>query len=682
MRTRQQIDPRALAIVEGLGVSVEEGRSPPELGNVPNFRGLPKGFWEQLYAEQPKLFRELEHICRADFPTYAALLLKVFNKQAGITHAFIFNNGQAIAWNALVKAMLEQETLFFIFLKARQLGISTIVSAWHHWHVWRGEEVATTMIGHEDSLAKRLIRGLGLFHEHLPDIGGLKPALREQRKGARIPKAELYYAEHRSGITTRVASSVEARGDSSKHFLLSEFAFYPEPQALLDALMPQLPPFGSPARLDCSVFVESSPNGQNFMYTLWQDAKSDKSEWHGIFLPWMIQDDMYSVEPPPHWKMTSEEREKQRQLSNERRKIDGKDVSRAQMYWRRHTIENEYSGDEEAFDMEYPSDDETCFQLRSETVFKGQMRMLTAQVAEAEIHARTELPKLGYASVGVLRGDLKFDDLASPFETQGFFRPKKPKFKTDPRGELLLWDLPREGHHYVCGGDSAGGYFQRDNAVAEVVDVTWGRQVAEFSAPVAPEYFADVMTNLCLLFNNALAMPEINGNGAVVMKRMMQNWMYANVAREEKWDEAGVKKHKYGFSTQENTKPILISNCVWMIQEGFVKIASRPLLSELSTFRHDGYTFNNNPMYSAKGKNHDDRVMAFALALIAVKQSPKLLTLMSGNGDRQVSAVDLGLNRAPVLPDNEKIPAAMLNVLDGRGDYEVPANPIRGYLDW
>ncbi len=682
-RTRSQIHPRALEILASHGVDVPAGRSSPQDGNVPNWRGLPESWWQQMAQRDRAGFYELYRILQTDFPTYSALLLVVFNKQAGLIQPFVFNNGQAIAWDRMAQALERGETLFFLFLKARQLGVSTLVVGFHHWNAWRTNDMSTVMIAHEDKLAKKLVGLLGMFHDHLPDVGGMRPRLREKQKEARIPKSELYYSDKRSAIMTHIAKNVEARGQSSKHILLSEFAFYPEPEALMDALMPQLPPFGSPARKQCSVIIESTPNGQNDFYNLWRAAKDPKSEWHAVFLPWMVQDDMYSVEPPEGFRLYKAEMEMMKRLSSERKRIDGMPVTRAQMYWRRHVIDNEYDGNADAFDMEYPSDDETCFlSYKSESVFRNHIKMLQTQCADAEIRAHKDLPKAGFEAVNFLSASMKYAPLISPLKGYVATQPKKPQIVVQRGGVLSMWDAPREGHYYVIGGDSAGGIYERDLAVASVVDVTWGRQVAELAGPIAPERFGDEFANLAMYYNNALLMPEINGNGAVVLKRVMQDWQYSNVAKEEKWDEVGLKKHKYGFSTQENTKPVLVSNMVWMLQEGFVSIASRELLAELTTFKEDGYTFRNNPMYKASGRNHDDRVMAFALALIAIKQSPKLLSLASQNAHNVPSAVELGLNRAPQMPDYKKTPTAIENLLNGQEDYAFAANPIRGPWGW
>lgn len=678
-RTIDQIDPRALEIVEwALGEPIPRGRREDR---SPNFRGLPQQFWHDLYARDRRVFDELHLILAEDFPTFAALLLKVFNKSVGQIHAFIFNNAQTIAWNEMVRLRNEMRTMFLLFLKARQLGVSTMVCGHEFWQAWRQNDIECTVIAHEEALAHRLIRIMDVFYQELPDVGGLRPTLREKSRKATLPKDGFYFSDRRSYVETHIAKNAEARGRSSKHNLLSELAFYPDPQALLDSLLPQLPPLGSPARLDCSVIVESTPFGQNYFYQKWEEAKAKDSEWTGIFLPWMVQDDMYSVEPPSGWKMSADERDLMSRLSHEREKIDGKPVTRAQMWWRNRTIENDYSGDQDAFDQEYPSDDQTCFMLRTEAVFKDHMRYLSACCIEAEKRATKEMSDQGFAGKNIARGEMAFDPLRSPFESIGYVKYPKPVFRPSNRGDLLIWEFPKPGHIYVAGADSAAGINGRDNAVTEIVDVTTARQVAEFAGPIGPEEFTDHTVALCRYYNNALMMPEINFTGTVVLKRTMQDWNYTNVAREEKWDEVSLKKNKYGFYTNDNNKPVLISNLVWMIQEHHVSIASRELLAELSTFQLEGYTSTANPIFNAKGKKHDDRVVAFALALYAVRQSPKLLATLTAAAPTLPSAVDLGINRAIQPVVNDKLPAEIENLLGERAD-ALPANPIRGYMGY
>lgn len=690
-RTLAQIAPEALAIIRSVGYDVEPGLR-DDGSKAPNFRGFDNNFWITLQQSDIDAYDDLIEICRGDFPTFCALLLRVASKGGGGVHPFIFNNSQRLIWNRMSKLRLELKPLFLVILKARQLGITTFMSAWQYWQLWRQRDIQTLMIGHEVKLAERIVGIMRVFHDELPDsenlfmsdLGHLKPGLRAETKSktARLPRGELYFADRRSWGITAVAKNIDQRGFQGTHFSGSEAAFWPSLNDLMDALLPQLPVPGTPAYLSASVVLESSPNGQNEFYDKYQQALDPETEWEPIFLPWMVQDDEYTMKPPPHWHMTEEEKNLQARLSLERRKIDGKDVTREQMYYRHYMLKNKYDNAIEAWDQEYPSNETDCFMLSSEVLFQRSMKMFTESVQEAEQLATRYWASVSVKTVGPVRGELHFAPLSSPFERSSVHRFGKPEFRANRSGRLLVWEGPKNGHHYTCGGDAAGGFNERDNAVAQLINVSEHRQHAEWVAPVGPEEFTDNMVNLCAWYNNALAMPEVNGGyGGAVLKRMMQEWGYSNIGREEKWDEVGLKEKKYGFSTQPNTKPGLISYMKWILEEGFLLIASRDLLAELSTFQFDGYSARGEAMYSARSKRHDDRVMGLALALYAVKQSPKLRMILEGE-QMVPSARDLGLNSSvQVLDRSDDLPPQLRNIM-GMSDDDIKflsaSNPIRG----
>jgi hypothetical protein len=647
----------------------------------PVFRGLTERWWRDLLRTNVADFRALVAICRADFPTYCALLLRILNRLTQETAPFIWNEGQTIIWNRMVVRQQRGEPLFFVVLKARQQGITTFNAAWHHWHLWKGQDVRTLNVTHDDQLAKRVIGFFRLFHEGLPDVGGIRPKLRAETKSARVPKAELYYAENRCHGETHVAKNLNPRGSSARLIGLSEGAFYPSLTDLSDALMPQLPSIGSPARAKCSLTVESTPNGQNDFYDLWEETKEPDSEFWGIFLPWYVLPSEYSKVPPPEWRMTEDLKAKQAGWSLIRRKIDGHDVTREQMYWYERTLGGHpYYGSQDAFDQEYPSDDTTCFMLRSKSVFAEDLRYLQACVADASVKAkahwaiRADTQGRPMRTDGPARGELVFPALRSPFGPEnavGWQKYARPSFRQCEDGKLLVWEAPQPGHVYVFGADTAGGN-ERDNSCMIMFDCYSGKQVAEFADnTIRPEDFADFLVHCGGWYNNATAMPEINHLGSVVMKRMSNDWGYTNFAHEEKWDEVGVKKDKPGWWTNERNRPVVFSSLVWLIQERFLEIASPELLREMSNFKVEGMVYS-----TAKKHQHDDRVVAAGLACVAIRQSPRFLMLVDDARRKRASvpsAIDLGLNKyaqaAPrVKNDDEGIARALF-----KGMHAIPA---------
>ena len=683
---RAQIHPKALAIVEDY-FAIPEGYTND---GAPIFNGIPAHVWTAL--EGDARFGELLAILSTDYPTFAALVQKIWAKRVGRLLPFIFNRTQILAWREITSRIERKLVLFIVFFKARQMGISTLVNGMAHWHVWRLHDIEVTLVAHEKPLVYSFVDRLRIFHEELPQVAGIIRHLRQPSKEARVPRDDLYYRETRSKIATVVAKNAEARGRSAPHYHLAEYAFYDKASELLSAIMPQLPAAGTEARLQCSLIVESTANGKNDFYTLWQHACSEASEWSAQFFPWYVQEDEYSLAPPADWQPSKEQREWAKRLAHQRKAIDGiGTISTWQIYWYEQTLESECEGDQDRMDREYPSDSETAFLLRSRSIFKDNMRYLQACVVDAQRAAPVEFRKRNLECPGnFIRGRMEYDTFDNPFAMRmpTFSQLRlRPKFKTDPKGSLWVWSPPQPEHEYVIGIDAAAGTFAGDYSCGEVLDITEGKQVAELWYKAAPELLTDDCVALGWWYNTALLYPEINSIGVVCMKRAKQVWQYPRVGREEKWDEIGTKANKYGHYTTWESKQIMISFYKHVVEEQHLAIASDGLLAEMSTFIETA-----GGDFEGDSGSHDDRVMAMALALAVVRQSPRMLAGFSKvHTPRQPNAVDAMINAAPALAqdangviegktatERQRVPDEVRKLLDGVDILAVPSNPIRG----
>lgn len=674
---RRQIHPRALEIVETYA-TIPEGYHPD---GSPRYTGVSAAAWRAI-ADDPR-YSELLGILETDYPTYCALLLKIYAKRVGRLVPFIFNRTQALAWDAMAKRIVAGLPLFIVFFKARQMGISTLVNGWCHWHVWRLSDIEATLVAHERPLVYSFVDRLRIFHEELPDVPGIARTLRMGGRNARVPRDELYYTETRSKITTVVAKNAEARGRSSPHYHLAEYAFYDAAAELLGAIMPQLPAAGTPARLQCSLLVESTPNGKNDFFELWQHACSEESEWEAKFFPWYVQEDEYSLACPAGWSPDAERVAWGERLGHLRKSIDGCSyLTNEQLYWYEVTLESECGGNQDQMDREYPSDPETAFLLRSRSIFKDDMRYLQACCVDSERQVPVEFGKRTIVvTTRFVRGRLTYPTFDNPFA------PKSPTYKDlrlyptleiDGKGPLWVWSPPQPGHEYVIGIDAAAGTFAGDYSCCEVLDVTQGKQVAEYWQKCAPEELSDDAVALGWYYNTALIYPEINSIGVVVMKRAKQVWHYPRLGREEKWDEIGTKPNKYGHYTSFESKQIMVSFFKHVVAERYLAIASEGLLAEMSIFKETAAGD-----YEADGSGHDDRVMAMCLALAVIRQSPRMLADFSKQAQRVMLPDTSFIHDAPTVSVADAlgprgVPEEIRAVLEGQSILAVPANPIRG----
>lgn len=684
-KVREQADPWALEFVERF-MPVPEGY---DVSGAPLFTGIPEAIWERMVKHAE--FHRFYSVLMADFPTFCLFVEKIWAKRIGRLMPLVFNRTQRLLWNRMAWRIAHGLVLFLVILKARQLGASTVVNAFAHWNIWRLHDVEVTLVVHEKPLAYSFMDRLRIFHEELPHVRPILRTLRQQAKTARVPRDEMYYNENRSKVTTVVAKQAEARGRSSPHYHLAEYAFYERSNDLLNSLLPQLPPIGSPARLQCSVIVESTPNGRNNFHALWTQANTAGSEWDPQFFPWYVAEDEYSLEPPEDWAMTPERAAWALRLSRKRKEIDGVGtISPAQIYWYEFTLENECDGDQDKMDREYPSDPETCFLLRSRGIFRDDMRFIQQCVSDAEAACSAEWKKRGVDFQGSFaRGTLVYKKLEDPFMRKIHTQTElklDPTFVFDGKGPLWVWSPPQVGHDYVIGIDVAAGTFAGDWSVAEVFDVTEGKQAAELWYKCSPEQLTDDCAALGYWYNTAVLYPEVNSIGSVVMKRLKIVWHYPRVGREERWDEVALKEKKYGHYTTDESKAIMVSFLKHVISERFLAVSSMRLLGELSTFIETA-----TGGFEADTGSHDDCVMASCLAMMVVRQAPAMLVSLTKTKHRADpnQMTDMIFDAPKPLPElrfqqadeataAKRIPDEVRKVLEGNEILGMPANPIAG----
>lgn len=594
-----------------------------------------------------------------DFPSFCALVLKIKPKGGGYTAPFLFNQVQRRIWREICKLIAAGKPLWFIMLKFRQAGMSTFWDAWLFWQMWRQTDIQTMVIAHQKPTAETMIETMKVFYDEMPAV--FKPDLREGNHGASIPRGEVYFADRRSWCLIHLSSNKDPRGGQPTHVLETEYAMYDDPETLNKALRPALPTFGSEARLRSSFIIESTPKGANSFYDLYKRAvRGESSVYHPMFFPWFLFDEQYSAAAPAEFRLTAEEKKEQARLTKLRMAYPLEDgggvpVSRDQMYWRRETIMGDFEGDEETFQQEYPSDDVTCWLLGSKSVFKDFTQYLLECVSEARERASIKWSDVMVGGKVVnTKGPVRLRLIPEIDNHKAFTPISKVEFEIHPHGAWLVWEPPVPGHKYSLGGDPALGLNDSDNSVICVLDVTTGRQVAEFVDQMGPERFAVEMAAAGYWYNQGLLVPEINSIGYVLLKRLISNIMYPNLFRWPKWDEVNRYTHKRGWETNTRTKQLAVSTMTTYLDNQMVAIASKELLDEMSTFEAEDC--GDFWSFEAQKGAHDDRVMALGLALAGAEQTPLLNMELNRNTRKIPTATDLHLASSsadvptPVLP--------------------------------
>jgi len=274
---------------------------------------------------------------------------------------FLLNKAQELYW--------QRKTRRNLILKARQKGLSKVIDADQLIDCIR-KATNAVVISHEKEATKRLFQAVRTFIDDME----VPPAISTDSKTEiKFPKSGSSYFIGTAG------ARAFGRGDTIQRAHLSEAAFYDDLEKILNSV-------GEAAEFG-QIDIETTPNGREQFYDMWQKAKAGRSSYTPIFIPWFI-DGEYSTD-----NMT--ERERDGLSATVREMIDmpaadfvasmdeeemrvvksvseeyGIVLTAGQMKWRRYKIWDKGI----MFFQEYPEDDVTCFLQSGRSVFSQIVR--------------------------------------------------------------------------------------------------------------------------------------------------------------------------------------------------------------------------------------------------------------------------------------------------------------------
>jgi hypothetical protein len=385
-----------------------------------------------------------------------------------------------------------------------------------------------------------------------------------------IPAQEQDSANRISWVDSKASITVsyDFRGLTLRFLHVSEAAFI-ESDRLVGSM--QAVPEGG------EIVLESTPNGCGGMYynqwQLWK-REGDLAPFKGYFCAWHG----HYPEKVEKWihreiKLTPRERDLKEQY----------ELEDYHLAWRRWKINESCDGSEEVFDVEYPSDDVSCFLSGSDQVFSS-------------------------ALLKVQEGFVKDASFVGYLKSEG---KKKISFFGDKKGLLSVWELPKAGSQYVFGVDVSTGS-SKDFSVAIVINKGTGEQVAMLRGRIPVDEYAEHLYQLGHFYNYAWCCPEINSYGLSVLNDLVKMG-YTKIYKRSEMNGANSQK-SLGFYTSTTTKPGLIKNLVGACKDGKVRIRARVLLEEMSSFVQISTKTGRGVRLEARSDCFDDCVMAFAMA--------------------------------------------------------------------
>jgi len=163
-----------------------------------------------------------------------------------------------------------------IILKARQLGLSTLVAGYSLWLMTFHTDKNILVIATKQSKARNLVTKVRVMHANLPTW--LKSTCIEDNK------LSLRY-KNGSQVVAETSSDDAARSEGLSLLILDEAAFIPSVDTIWAAAQPTLSTGG-----DCIAL--STPNGiGNWFHSTWAKAETHENDFNPIFLKWDVHPD-------------------------------------------------------------------------------------------------------------------------------------------------------------------------------------------------------------------------------------------------------------------------------------------------------------------------------------------------------------------------------------------------------
>ena len=178
---------------------------------------------------------------------------------------------------------------------------------------------------------------------------------------------------------------------------------------------------------------------------------------------------------------------------------------------------------------------------------------------------------------------------------------------------LTIWNYPEPGKRYILAADIASGT-AKDYSTIQVLDAERYEQVAEFQGKLTTKNMGRLLRRIGLYYNEGYIVIESNSIGEAVFNELYYNEEHPyNNMYKQKITQNNVTKFT-SWTTNVKTRQLLVNNFVdWVSVDDLfdqVKIKSLRLLEEMTTWIYS----SDGRIDHAEGK-HDDLIIAFALCL-------------------------------------------------------------------
>lgn len=497
---------------------------------------------------------------------------------------------------------IERGVRHFVILKGRQLGITTVSVALDLFWGFQNPGLQGGILFDTDSNKEKFRDTVKRYYESLPRNRKIPLVAHNRYQTAFKNRSDFQYMV----AGTRTSNESLGRAKALNFLHATECGFYAD-QDGLDTLSSSLAE-KNPQRL---YIFESTANGFNSWYDMWQTAKRSAVRQKAIFIGWWRKED-YCFAPEDkeyqvYWGAAPQLSGAERQWVTKIQKMYDFEISPGQIAWHRWHLSEQKKGDELLMRQEYPPTEDDAFVVAGSQFFTGE------RLTQATLDTR----KSKHDSYRYVTG--------SEFQ---FTQCHKTNAQN---AELKVWEEPVYNGIYVMGADPA--YGSSDNADRFALNISRCYadkliQVAEYcTADITTMQFAWIIAHLGGWYRNVWLNLEITGPGGAVSTELIHlQRSAASIPMSEfktlqdvmpairhyfwvaPYNQLTGQSRSVHTKMDEFTKRAVMNAYRDSFEVQRMEVRSLELVNEMRT------VVNDEGSIAAAGRGKDDRVMAGALA--------------------------------------------------------------------
>jgi hypothetical protein len=465
----------------------------------------------------------------------------------------------------------------FIVLKARQIGVSTVIEGLMFTLAIILRRMGGLVVSHEADSAAWLLK----MTNHYWETWRFKELYSIRHNSVR----HMSWDDNGSSIRIATAKNVGAGRSTTVQFLHgSEVAFWDDATTLMTGLANSIPDTHPSI-----IAMESTANGiGGYFHEQWNMAVDRETDFTPLFFPWH-QHPQYTA---TDLQMAGEDDVAKilGHLDDEERVLRAIGIGDERLIWRRWQIKNKLNGDVLKFKQEYPTVPEEAFIVTGHNIFP-----------DAELTAC-------YQPMHGLNGYLVAES-------------GRVRFQESIDGPLTIFRFPGEDMEkckYMISGDATRS-ITGDYSCAQVLNRRTWEQVAIFRRKIDPMSFGDQMSLLGRYYNWAILCPEIQGAGDATISRLI-SLNYPFLFEHRKAEKImGQPETVFGWWSGVRAKQEAMGNLLKAVVDGATPSGGIII--------HDHKTYEEMRAYVSDEKGgfkngttekHDDTVTALAIAMTCV----------------------------------------------------------------